>query len=147
MASNDKPGDRLRRAVTARDPGAFEDALAFAHQGGLSPDLAGILAEALLMPWHQRHEDVALALQRLREPVAVDALYEAALSEHAYLEYDEFFALARKCTWALADIGTAEAKRRLEDLASSKNTTISGYARRRLDMWEKEQGRKVPHRG
>jgi hypothetical protein len=94
------------------------------------------------MPWHTRHEDIARALQRLRDPRTVDALFSAALSRHDYLAYDEFFGLARKCTWALADIGTIEAKRRLEQLAGSENPMIAGYARKRLGRWEEEMDRK-----
>jgi hypothetical protein len=47
----------------------------------------------------------------------------------------EELALVRKCTWALADIGTPEAKARLQDLAKSLNAQIAGYAQKRLDRW------------
>lgn len=133
----------LLRAIAARDPDAFDVALGSAYEVGLSPDLAGLLAEALLMPWHMRHEDVARALQELRDPVAIDALFECALSHpHPYLDYDEFFALARKCTWALADIGTPEAKERLQRLAACENPIIAAYAQKRLDHWDAELDRK-----
>jgi hypothetical protein len=95
---------RLEQAIEARDADAFEVALTAAYVEGLSGDLAGLLARALLMPWHMRHEDLARALQELKDPVAVDPLFEAAFSKHEYLEYDENFGLARKCTWALADM-------------------------------------------
>jgi len=134
--------ENLQRAMQRSDADAFEVALTAAHRAGLSPDLADLLAEALLMPWHMRHEDVALALQRLRDPRTVDALFRASLSKHDYLAYDEFSGLARKCTWALADIGTVEAKQRLEQLAGSENPTIAAYARKRLDRWEEERERK-----
>jgi hypothetical protein len=60
----------------------------------------------ICVTWRPRHEDVATALQKLRNPVAVDALYTAAIARHDYLAYDELFGLARKCAWALADIGS-----------------------------------------
>jgi hypothetical protein len=135
--------EKLEQAIEARDAAAFELALNAAFRAGLTPDLAGLLARALSMSWHTRHEDVVGALQQLKDPVAVDALYWAALAKHDSLDYDEFFGLARKCTWALADIGTSEAKRRLEDLAAGNNEVIAGYAKRRLDAWEKEKGRKA----
>jgi hypothetical protein len=128
--------------MEARDADAFESALRSAYQAGLSLDLSEVLAAALLMPWHYRHEDLARALQQLRDPRTVDALFHAAFSRHAYLDYDENFGLARKCTWALADIGTAEAKRRLEELAAGENESVAGYAQRRLDRWESEKARK-----
>jgi len=142
MATPDSTRARLDEAMAARDPLAFELALTSAFEVGLSGDLAPLLARALLMPWHARHEDVARALQELRDPVAVDALFEAALAKHDYLEYDNCLGLARKCIWALADIGTVDAKRRLERLAASENKAISGYAQRRLDAWEHERERK-----
>jgi hypothetical protein len=141
MASGDIR-ERLEQAIEARNAHAFELALTSAYQLGLTRDLAGPLTQALLMGWHTRHEDVARALQTLKDPVAVDALFEAALSKHDYLEYDEFFGLARKCTWALADIGTVDAKRRLERLAACENAQISAYAQKRLDRWEDEKERK-----
>ena len=100
----------LLRAIDARDADAFERAVGAAFGVGLPADLAGVLAAALIMPWHTRHENFATALQRMKDPSAVDALFEAALSRHDYLDYDEFFSLARKCTWALADIGTPAAR-------------------------------------
>jgi hypothetical protein len=130
--------EQLLRAMEARDPDAFERALEFAYEVGLSRELARLLADALLMPWHARHEDLALALQTLRDPLTVDAIFEAALSKHDYLAYDDSLALARKCTWALADIGTAEARKRLEQLASGANSTIAAV--RALEE------RAVPHR-
>lgn len=135
--------DALLDAIHARNADAFESALAsVSWTGPHPPGLARLLAEALLMPWHGRHEDVASILQALREPCAVDALFQAATSQHDYLDYDEYFGLARKCTWALADIGTPEARNRLEELARSPNGMIAGYARRRLDRWEQELLRK-----
>ena len=131
----------LLRAIDARDANAFECAVAAAFGAGLPVDLANVLAAALLMPWHTRHEDLATALQRMKDPGAIDALFEAALSRHDYLDYDEFFGLARKCTWALADIGTPAARDRLRELGRAKNATIAGYAQK-LDSWEKELPRK-----
>jgi hypothetical protein len=55
--------------------------------------------------------------------------------------YDECFGLARKCTWALADIGTPEAHARLEILAKHSNPQIAAYAQKRLDEWDDERPR------
>lgn len=133
----------LLAAIEARSADAFEDAVASAYRAGLPAGLEDIFAAAIVMPWHTRHEDLALALQKMKVAPAVDALYEAALSTHPYLEHDESFGLARKCTWALADIGTPDAKKQLERLAECSNQTISGYARKRLDHWDDELHRKA----
>jgi len=132
----------LLNAIRDRNADAFESALVSVSRSRPPPGLARALSDALLMPWHCRHEDVARMLQKLREPCSVDALFEAATSRHDYLDYDECFCLARKCTWALADIGTPEARARLEKLALSPNGVIAEFAQKRLNQWEKELQRK-----
>jgi hypothetical protein len=133
----------LEEAIEAQDADAFEDAVSAAWRADLPRELSGVLGAALLMPWHTRHEDLASALQRLKDPRTIDVLFKAATSRHAYLEYDEFFGLARKCTWALADIGTPEAKEQLQQLARGQNQVIAAYAQKRLDHWERERHRKI----
>jgi hypothetical protein len=98
-----------------------------------------LLADA---PWHFSHEDVVHALQRLRSPEAVGLLERTAFSVHKYQDYDETFGLARKCTWAPADIGTPEARLALARLANCNNSFIAVYAKKRLDQWERELHRK-----
>ncbi len=132
----------LRKAIDRCDPDGVEDALNQAFGAGLTTDLIPTLIELVELPWHYRHEDVVSALQELKPPSAVRALRRAAVVTHAYLDYDEFFGLARKCTWALADIGTEDAKAALNDLAATENKIIAGYARKRLENWEQERHRK-----
>jgi hypothetical protein len=134
---------KLSTALQAQDADAFELALDEAFQRGLHSGLAGTLAAALGMEWHTRHEELASALQKLRDPNTVEALYAAANARHPYLDEDEFFGLARKCTWALADIGTPPARARLEDLSRSDNELIAAYACKRLLNWERERERKA----
>jgi len=81
-------------------------------------------------------------LQQLRDRVPWMRYSPAARVRHEYLDYDEFFGLARKCAWAFADIGTPEAKAKLEQLASSENSLVAGYAKKRLDRWDDEKPRK-----
>lgn len=100
---------RLESALSSRNPKQVEfavnDAFPVLHSVHVPALIA--LAEA---PWHERHEDIVRALQILRSPEAVGALERTTLSNHEYLANDNNYALARKCTWALADIGTVEAK-------------------------------------
>jgi hypothetical protein len=92
---------------------------------------------------HYRHEDIVRLLQEAKDSRAVDTLYKAALVIPEYQEeYDGGAALARKCTWALADIGNAEAYHKLLLLAKNNNPEIAGYAQRRIGLWEKELPRK-----
>ncbi len=132
----------LEEALELRDNAAVERAIENAYHCGLTIELVPALLALLPETFHTRHEDIVRALQALKDPRAVNALYDAALVEHPYLDYDENFGLARRCTWALADIGTPEARLALEKLEKNPNAHIAGYARRRLASWEKELGRK-----
>src|SRR4051812_74499 len=96
--------DALVRAAGSRDPDAVERAVSQAFRQGLAPDFVPVLVDLLGMPWHFRHEDVARALQELKDARAVEPLYRAASACHGYLDYDDSFSLARKCVWGLADI-------------------------------------------
>jgi hypothetical protein len=127
------------------DADSVESALMIANGRTGDIDLVPTLIALLRATGHKRHEDLARWLQSLRDPRAVDALYESALMKHEYLEYDNSHALARKCTWALADIGTPEAKQKLRLLAKCEDQEIAGYAQKRLDRWEMEFDRKRPH--
>ena len=138
----------LHSAIEAKDDERVELALDECFRSGFTHDHVPALIELLGQPWHSRHEDVVSVLQKLRDPRAVDALFKEAHATYEYLEYDEFYGLARKCTWALADIGTPEAKAQLEALACEGNELVAGYARRRLDRWASELARKgTPNMG
>ena len=132
----------LLQAIVAQDADALELAIRKAYSAGLPAELVDIFTDALLLNWHTRHEDLASALQKLRSPSSIEALTIAATTAHPYLDYDEFFGLARKCTWALADIGTPQARESLHLLATNPNPNIAAYARKRLDRWEEELHRK-----
>lgn len=136
--------DALTAAVIAQDGAAFSEAFTLAHRSGYTLDLAPVLAAALFGEWHHRHEEVAQALQQLREPASVDALFRAATQILAY-KYDDGAAFARKCTWALADIGTDDARERLRHLATLPKP-LGGYAQRRLAYWNEELNRKGARR-
>ena len=71
------------------------------------------------------------------------AYARAALTRLPYVDYDNGYALARKCTWALADIGTVDAQERLRQLASCEDPEVAGYAQHRLDNWTAGLARKT----
>ncbi|MCB1299518.1 MAG: hypothetical protein KDB08_11125 [Microthrixaceae bacterium] len=135
--------ERLRAAIQRRDPAAAESALNDAYGVGLHQAMSAAMIELVESPWHTRHEDAVHALQQLRSPDAIDALERLATTEHDYLGYDEFKGLARKCIWALADIGKPAARAALTRLAESPDSQASAYARRRLARWDVELGRKL----
>ena len=122
-------------------PDSIEAALGLmCHLGDAEPyveELCGLL----LMDGHEKHEDVAHNLQLLRDPRAIEPLYEAAQKTLDY-QWDDGLAFARKCTWALADIGGEVARDRLRKLAVCSNPDIAGFAQRRLDRWDEVLDRK-----
>ncbi|WP_425100659.1 hypothetical protein [Tropicibacter sp. S64] len=132
----------LQKAMQLGDPDAFEEALRACFPMQHCAGLCELLADVLLEDWHFRHEDVALAIQDLKCTCAIEALERRASSNPNYLEWDENHALARKCTWALADIGTVEAKQALERLSESETLVVRGFAQKRLDNWDLETARK-----
>lgn len=138
------PIDQLRAAIEKQDSDVVESVLHLCYDKAGGADYVGLLDLLLLADWHMSHEDVAQELQRLRSPLAIPALRTTATRKFAYLEYNNSHALARKCTWALADIGTKEAKEKLLEIAACEDREVAGYAKKRLDSWESELGRKGP---
>lgn len=132
----------LLKAIKAKDEEQVGELLGEYYRSDYSDEYVPALVELLGEKWHCFHEDVVRTLQNLKDSRAVDALYEEAHSEYDYLDYDDCYGLARKCTWALADIGTPEAKVKLQLLAAERNQIVAKYAQKRLNQWEKEQYRK-----
>lgn len=94
-----------------------------------------LLLKLLEADWHYEHENIVWIFQQeLKIPEAVNLLYETALKQFKYLEYDEFFALSVKCIWALGAIKTKEAIEKLELLAQSDNEIIKENALNQLEM-------------
>jgi hypothetical protein len=132
----------LEEAKRLGDATSIECALMIAHGRTRDIDMVPTLIDLLRSTAHERHEDLARWLQDLRDPRAAEALFAVALTKHEYLAYNNSYALARKCTWALADIGTVEAQAKLRLLAGCHDPEIAGYAQKRLDRWTDEMGRK-----
>jgi hypothetical protein len=135
--------DHLKKASESQNANEIDQAVLMAFQVGLRPEFVPSLIVILDLQNHGEHEDIVRAFQQLKDPRAVDVVYRAALVRHDYLNYDVNFGLARKCTWALADIGTEEALAKLHILAKSDNQQIAGYAQKRIDKWEIERNRKL----
>lgn len=86
------------------------------------------LNELLLESWHYRHEDIASLLQDAKSPTSIDALNKAVMTKFDYLDFDDNYALAVKCIWALGEIGTPEAMDKLTKLSKSDNKIIRDNA-------------------
>lgn len=110
----------LRDAVERRDPLDVELALVVCFRFGFTEGHIQPLVALAFADWHQRHEDVATALGKLRSPASVDALTHMARWVPAYLEFDDARALAVKAIWALGGISGDAAHEALTSLASSE---------------------------
>lgn len=99
---------------------------------GRSLKLAPVLCLLLGRDDHKGHEDIADTLQNLRDPRSVECLYERATRPLAYLTYNDSTALARKCVWALHDIGTSEAIAKLTLLTRDRRMPVANESSKRL---------------
>jgi hypothetical protein len=133
---------KLQQAVETQSEVATEEALKLVFGAEAHSDFVPFLVQLLEVECHFRHEDIARLLQMAKDNRATRSLLRTAQRKFEYLSYDNSYALARKCTWALADIGTSESKDALLELASSGDSIIAEYAKRRIDKWEEELNRK-----
>jgi hypothetical protein len=125
----------LASTLKSRNEGQVESLLSLCFRFGALDCLGEsvpLLCQLLEEDFHQRHEDIARHLQLLKDPRSVDSLYQACFATLPYRDYDENENLARKCIWALHDIGTDAAFERLRQLAEDPRPLIAGYAKKRL---------------
>jgi hypothetical protein len=132
----------LQRALQERDSDAVEYGLLLMFRFGVTTNYIELLTQLAEEKWHISHENIISALDRLIKkerpvrlisPAAIDLFYRTALSKHDYLDFDEAFALAVKCVWALGNIGTMDAVRRLGELLHCGNPIIEENALQQLD--------------
>lgn len=138
----DKVASVLEDAILSHDAEDVECALSVAGIVDFRPAFMPLLIKILELPWHRSHEEIASWFQYLKAPEPAEALYRAALVQHEYRAWDDNYVLARRCTWALADIGTPEAYEKLQLLAKCDIPMIAGFARKRIRSWHEEKSRK-----
>ena len=123
----------LRDAVARCDPIDVELALVVCFRFGFADAHLELLHSLCFADWHQRHEDVAMALGQIRSPGSVDALARLAAWVPSYLEYDDARALATKAIWALGSIDDHAAREALESLSRAEDGIVAGAARVQLE--------------
>ena len=125
--------DELKNEITfvrsKKDTFYLEDLIAIASIDGVDNRLTIILCELLKEHWHQRHEDIVMLLDAIKDNSSVDILYETALN---IPDYDEGRSLAKKCIWALGSINTLEAKINLKLLCDVNDPIIKEAATKEL---------------
>jgi len=136
---------KIKRFLAEKDSdGVYENAFSFVHTYEEDEEILLLLCQLFESEWHKAHEDMARAFQYISNPITAETLFKVAFSDFEYIRWNEYFPLQRKCTWALADIGTNDAKKYLEQIAKHANETIAEYATKRLVKWDFEFRRKVP---
>ncbi|MEV0079598.1 hypothetical protein AB0H58_24600 [Nocardia neocaledoniensis] len=123
----------LNDAIAERSADDVELALMVASEFGIGEEYTEALVALGGSDWHYKHEDVASALGDIRSPSSVPTLEHLAQWVPEYLEYDDARGLSSKSIRALGEIPGDEADAALHRLARSKDTEISGLARRILD--------------
>ena len=132
------------QAIIDKNPDEVEEiiALSFSNSEIDNEDLEHYLLQLMDLKWHFCHEDIVSLLQKFGTANSVEKLFRAATLKFDYLDYNDSKAFARKCTWALADIGNNEAKDALIELSRNQDRKIAEYAKERIDNWSNEQNRK-----
>jgi HEAT repeat protein len=125
--------EALLAAERSKDVEGLRQAVAGADQ---TPVLAATLSRLLLEKWHESHEDIVFELGLIGDPRTTRAILKAAQFHLAYLEHwGNVHEFQRKCAYALARIGTAEAREALEVLAGSEDPQLREYASEGLAKW------------
>ena len=97
-----------------------------------SKKFVDILCKLTKEEWHEKHEDIVFYLQKMELPSTIDCIYELATSNFEKYQWDDNFALVRKCCFALGDINNPKAKEKLELLLQSEEETIREHAMEQL---------------
>ena len=134
--------NNIRTALLSREPYEVEKSLMPLYQLSEIGEFINDLIELLNEGFHFKHEDIVRLFQEAKDPRTCQILKETTFKKFGYLNYDDSFGLARKCIWALADIGTSEAKNFLKEISETSNDIISKYATKRLENWDNELQRK-----
>ena len=121
----------LGEAAHKRDPERLDAVMQVLwHYESFDTSYTLTLCEIGEEDWHDLHEDVVSMLQEIRDPRSVEALFRIANSTHLYLEYDDAYALAAKCCYALRDIGDEHAHAKLASLANDSRDPVRVAARK-----------------
>ena len=121
----------LSDAVDQEDGDDVEAALTVCFAFGMTAGHLELLVLLAFADWHRRHEDVASALDCLRAPGGVGALFHLTEWVPDYLGWDEGRGLARKAVWGLANTPGPEAEQALRLLLDDPDETVRAYAAKR----------------
>lgn len=87
-----------------------------------------LLGNLIIAKWHNNHEDLAMILQKLKDPKSIIFLEKAMSLNLDYLKYNDSESLIRKCAYALGDINVHESWETIKKLSESDNQIIKNAA-------------------
>ena len=123
----------LETAYREQNADDIEHAVLLGYALKYSAEHVDILCRLMVEKWHMQHENIAGIMQELKAPESVDCLYQAAVVDLDYLDYDEAYALAVKCAWALGAVRTEQAREKLQLLAKNENPVKRDAALHQLE--------------
>jgi hypothetical protein len=133
----------IQRIIFEKDGNAVEEkAYSFIQKYPKDDEIILLLCEIFESDWHTRQEDLASSFQHIKNPITALSLFRMSFKLMEYDTWNDTYPMQRKCVWALADIGTQEAKNYLKEIELKANKTISSFATKRLQNWEVELSRK-----
>ena len=120
---------QLIAAKETKDSDLLENLLNLKNQKKYNTLHTEILCQLLKEVWHDRHEDIIMTLNDIKDTRSIDSIYEASL----YIpEWDDGRSLAKKCIWALRSINTFESIEKIKILANSNDLIIRETAKLNL---------------
>jgi len=116
---------QLLTAKKTKNAILLEEALYLYDDGNYSALHTDILCQLLQEHWHDRHEDIIMTLEVIKDPRSVEDIYTTSLS---ILEWDDGRSLAKNCVWTLMAINTSESIGKVKLLAQSDDRIIKEWA-------------------
>lgn len=123
----------LEEAYSARNSEDIGCALVVGFSFGFGSEHISVLCGLVDEDWHDSHEDVVSALDKLRTTAAIEPLFRATQWIPSYLDFDEARALAVKAIWALGNLPGLEAEEKLRSIAQSDNVILRRNAEEQLE--------------
>ncbi|RUM71565.1 MAG: hypothetical protein DSZ07_00005 [Sulfurovum sp.] len=127
--------EKLAKAIGTKDKKLLDEVF-YGLEEKYFPHYLETMDALLLEDWHSFYYDIILELQRMKSPKSIEPLYQFLCKNR---END----LGNRVVWALADIGTSRAKKKLEMLLEYDDIKAKELIKKRLKLWECERDRKA----
>jgi hypothetical protein len=116
---------RLNFAKENKDEAKLEEVLDFNNNSRFYSLHTNVLCQLLLETWHEKHEDILMTLEAIKDPASIPFIVESINVKLSYYVGND---IPRKAIWALRAINTPEAIKEIEKLTHSKDTFTREHA-------------------